>query len=206
MGCINKRKAAANGDGRFRFPSFLFLCAVSHNSKLTANVCGVGTGGAGMSALPTGGTGEAANSARVRARLEEMFASGQMPRDTMDFRCRSLMIHRFRFGIFHDGLVIAGHGASSQSSARRRASPHSTNLSRLTCHVSAIRRPTSWAYVRSCLVEVVVAAAAGRTVTRGAGARRRSSRSGETSCCCQCVGWGSGFGGWIFLPWCARCV
>jgi hypothetical protein len=39
-----------------------------------------------MSGLPSGGSGEAANSARVRARLEEMFASGAMPRETMDFR------------------------------------------------------------------------------------------------------------------------
>ncbi len=42
-----------------------------------------------MSGLPSGGTGEAANSARVRARLEEMFSSGAMPRETMDFRSAS---------------------------------------------------------------------------------------------------------------------
>ena len=47
-----------------------------------------------MAALPTGGSGEAANSTRVRARLEEMFASGAMPRETMDFRFQALQLDR----------------------------------------------------------------------------------------------------------------
>ena len=77
MGCLNKRKDALGPSGGGGGPS---------GGGYGGGPPGGGGGGGGVGLSPMF-SGEAGSSAAVRVKLEEMFSSGIMSRETLDYRC-----------------------------------------------------------------------------------------------------------------------